>query len=85
MSLVRDLWRGEIAPIEGMPSSDDYFIATARRSEAQDELSGELSQEQTAKLDELMRLVLVEHEYEIVEAFRQGIKFGITLMEETRS
>ncbi len=82
MALIEDLWHGEIAPIEGDPSSDDYYVAVARRKDVQDEFATELTQEQAEHFTELMKLLWEENDYGLIEAFRQGIKFGIKLMEE---
>ena len=46
-----------------------------KRKDAQDELSAELTQEQTAHLDELIQLMREECDFGVVEAFKQGINY----------
>ena len=80
-TIIEKLWLGDYFPNEVMPETDAYAEAKRKHHETYDKLASELQPEQTHEMEELIGHVMDEYDGIIFEAFRQGIKFGIELME----
>jgi hypothetical protein len=79
-SIVEQLWYNDFSPSDAVPDTDAYIEAKRKQEKAYDDLSGKLPPDQLKEVEELIGYVMDQYEGIIVEAFRQGLKFGIELM-----
>ena len=79
-NIVEKLWYGDFHPVDEIPDTDAYLEAKRKHEKAYDELAGKLPPDQLKEVEELIGHVMDQYEGIIVEAFRQGLKFGIELM-----
>ena len=79
-NIVEQLWYNDFCPSDAVPDTDAYTEAKRKHEKAYDELAGKLPPDQLKEVEELIGHVMDQYEGIIVEAFRQGLKFGIELM-----
>ena len=79
-NIVEQLWYNDFSPSDAVPDTDAYIEAKRKHEKAYDDLSGKLPPDQLKEVEELIGYVMDQYEGIIVEAFRQGVKFGIELM-----
>ena len=79
-SIVEQLWYNDFSPSDAVPDTDAYIEAKRKHEKAYDDLAGKLPPDQLKEVEELIGYVKDQYEGIIVEAFRQGLKFGIELM-----
>ena len=79
-NIVEQLWYNDFSPSDAVPDTDAYIEAKRKHEKAYDDLSGKLPPDQLKEVEELIGHVMDQYEGIIVEAFRQGLKFGIELM-----
>ena len=79
-NIVEQLWYNDFSPSDAVPDTDAYIEAKQKYEKAYDDLAGKLPPDQLKEVEELIGNVMDQYEGIIVEAFRQGVKFGIELM-----
>ena len=79
-SIIEKLWYGDFHPDEAVPDTEAYLEARRKHHEAYDKLASQLQPEQVKELEELIGYVMDQSNGQVVEAFRQGLRFGIDLM-----
>ena len=79
-SIVEQLWYNDFSLSDAVPDTDAYIEAKRKHEKAYDELAGKLPPDQLKEVEELIGYVMDQYEGVIVEAFRQGVKFGVELM-----
>ena len=79
-NIVEQLWYNDFSPSDAVPDTDAYIEAKRKHEKAYDDLAGKLPPDQLKEVEELIGHVMDQYEGIIVEAFRQGLKFGIELM-----
>ena len=79
-NIVEQLWYNDFSPSDAVPDTDAYIEAKQKHEKAYDDLAGKLPPDQLKEVEELIGYVMDQYEGIIVEAFRQGVKFGIELM-----
>ena len=79
-NIVEQLWYNDFSPSDAVPDTDAYIEAKRKHEKAYDDLAGKLPPDQLKEVEELIGYVMDQYEGIIVEAFRQGVKFGIELM-----
>ena len=79
-NIVEQLWYNDFNPSDAVPDTEAYIDARRKHEKAYDELSEKLPPDQLKEVEELIVHVMDQYEGVIVEAFRQGLKFGVELM-----
>lgn len=81
MSIINDLWRGEISPQERRKVPEpDYRKLVSRICEAQDKLTKEMSEEARAQFNAYEDLVNEEQYLCLEETFAEGFRLGARLI-----
>lgn len=84
MSVIDELWDGELSPLEHlMPKTKRYSDANKRSDEAKEKISEMLTEEYVQELEEMLDAICDESDELAKEAYRMGIKFGFELCEMT--
>ena len=78
--IVEQLWYNDFSPSDAVPDIDAYLEAKRKHKKAYDELAGKLPPDRLKEVEELIGHVMDQYDGIIVEAFRQGLKFGLELM-----
>lgn len=81
MSIINDLWRGEISPQDGHKAIDiEYRKLLSRICEAQTKITEGMSEEAKAEFYSYAELVNEEHSMYLEEIFADGFRLGARLI-----
>lgn len=80
MSLVKELWYGNIAPSEYRTTNEEYKLLSKKLENAEKELFDSLPEEKCDKYDECAMLLLKRECVREEEIFSYGFRLGVRLI-----
>ncbi len=81
MNIIKELWNGNIKPIERSPwKSGDYSRISREISKAEDELTASFTDDEKSKYEKCISMMLDRQTITEEEVFEKGFKLGVRFM-----